>query len=45
MAKTIFTAEQNQFMRDNYMSMSYADIANELGFTERQIRGRINNMG
>ena len=45
MSKTIFTPEQNQFMRDNYATMSYADIAKELGFTERQIRGRINNMG
>lgn len=45
MCKTIFTEEQNQFMRDNYQSMSYSEIGKRLGFTERQIRGRINNMG
>lgn len=43
--KTIFTQEQNEFMRMNYSTMSYHDIAKCLGFTERQIRGRINNMG
>lgn len=43
--KSIFTQNQIQFIVDNYKTMSYRKIANELGFTERQIRGRINNMG
>lgn len=43
--KKIFTEEQEQFMKDNYLTMSYKDIAAKLGFTERQVRGRINNMG
>lgn len=43
--KSIYTAEQIQFMKDNYNKMSYKEIADTLGFTERQIRGRINNMG
>ena len=43
--KTIFTQEQNEFMRMNYSTMSYHEIAEKLGFTERQVRGRINNMG
>lgn len=43
--KSIFTEEQNNYLRENYNKKSYKEIANELGFTERQIRGRINNMG
>lgn len=43
--KRIFTDEQEQFMKDNYLTMSYKDIANHLGFTERQVRGRLNNIG
>lgn len=42
---SMFTDEENQFMKDNYKNMSYKEIADILGYTERQIRGRINNMG
>jgi DNA-binding CsgD family transcriptional regulator len=40
-----FSKEENQFMKDHYKDMTYKEIANKLGYTERQIRGRINNMG
>ena len=43
--KTIFNKEQIGYITENYKTMSYAEIANNLGFTERQIRGKINNMG
>lgn len=43
--KTIFTEEHINFMKENYTNMSYLEIANTLGFTERQVRGKINNMG
>ena len=43
--KSIFTKEQNDYLRENYNKKSYKEIADILGFTERQIRGRINNMG
>lgn len=43
MTKTIFNDEQKQYMSKNYLTMHYKDIANHLGFTERQIRGWINN--
>lgn len=43
--KSIFTKEQNDYLRKNYNKKSYKEIAEILGFTERQIRGRINNMG
>ena len=43
--KTIFNEQQINFMKENYLTMSYKDIADILGFTERQIRGKLNNMG
>lgn len=43
--KSIFTKEQIDFMKENYDKISYGEIANILGFSERQIRGKINNMG
>ena len=43
--KKIFTDEQEKFMIENYLTMSYKEIGEKLGFTERQIRGRLNNMG
>lgn len=42
---SIFTKDQIQFMVDNYKTMSYKDIGEKLGFTERQIRGKLNGMG
>lgn len=43
--KSIFTNEQIKFIEENYDKMSYNEIGKLLGFTERQIRGRVNNMG
>lgn len=43
--KSIFNEQQINFMKENYLTMSYKDIANILGFTERQVRGKLNNMG
>lgn len=42
--KSIFTEEQIEYIKNNYLIMSYKEIANVLGFTERQIRGKINHM-
>lgn len=33
------------FIRENYMFMTQKEIAEYLGFTERQVRGKLNNMG
>lgn len=43
--KSIFTTKDIDFMKEHYKDMSYKDIGLTLGFTERQIRGKINNMG
>lgn len=43
--RKLFTKEQEDFMINNYLSMEYKEIGEILGFTERQIRGRLNNMG
>lgn len=43
--KSIFTDEQIEYLKSNYDKMSYREIANKLGFTERQIRGKINGLG
>lgn len=40
-----FSKEDVQFMIEHYQDMQYKDIAEHLGFTERQVRGRLNNMG
>lgn len=39
-----FTDEDIDFIKENYLKMTYSEIGKELGFTERQIRGKINNM-
>jgi len=43
--KSIFTIEHINFMKNNYDIMTYKEIGNHLGFTERQIRSKINGMG
>lgn len=43
--KPIYTTKDIDFMKEHYKDMSYKDIGLALGFTERQIRGKINNMG
>lgn len=43
--KKIFNEEQIEFMKQHYKDMSYKEIANYLGFTERQVRGKINGLG
>ena len=43
--KSIFNEEQKDYMIKNYLILSYREIANHLGFTERQIRGWLNNHG
>lgn len=40
-----FSDEDIEYMKDNYVTMEYKEIADHLGYTERQIRGKINNMG
>ena len=45
MSKAIFSNSDIEFMKNNYRQMSYRDIGNYLGFSERQIRGKLNNMG
>lgn len=41
----IFNDKQINFMIKNYKTMKYREIANVLGFSERQIRGKINGLG
>lgn len=43
--KSIFNEEQKDYMIKNYLILSYREIGNHLGFTERQIRGWLNNHG
>lgn len=43
--KRIFTEDHDKFMIENYLTMSYKEIGEKLGFSERQIRGHLNNMG
>lgn len=43
--KSIFTKEQIEYLKENYDKESYREIGNKFGFTERQIRGKINGMG
>lgn len=40
-----FSKEDVQFMIEHYQDMQYKDIAEYLGFTERQVRSKLNNMG
>ena len=43
--KDMFSDDDIEYMKTHYQDMSYKEIGNKLGFTERQIRGKINNMG
>ena len=43
--KNMFSNQDIEYMRLHYNDMSYKDIGDKLGFTEKQIRGKINNMG
>ena len=43
--KSIFTSKQIEYLKTNYDKMSYKEIADNLGFTERQVRGKINGLG
>lgn len=43
--KNLFSDEAVQYMIDNYQKMEYKDIAKYLNFTERQVRGKLNNLG
>lgn len=43
--KDMFSDNDIEYMKFHYQDMSYKDIGIKLGFTERQIRGKINNMG
>ena len=43
--KRRFSKEDIRFMIEHYQDMQYKDIAKHLGFTERQVRGKLNNMG
>lgn len=40
-----FSKSDVEFMKNNYSTMSYKEIAEQIGFSERQVRGKINNMG
>ena len=41
--KSIFNQDQQKYIIDRYLTTPYAQLASELGFTERQVRGWINN--
>lgn len=41
----IFSDDDIQYMKENFATKSYKEIATKLGFTERQIRSKLNNMG
>lgn len=43
--KYMFSDEIIKFMIDNYKTMKYSEIAKHVGLTERQVRGKLNNMG
>lgn len=43
--KSIFSQSDIDFLKEYYDKKQYSEIATELGYTERQIRGKINNMG
>ena len=40
--RSIFSLSDQEYMRTNYRSQKYSDIADKLGFTELQVRGWIN---
>lgn len=41
--KSIFTSEQQQYIKSNYQNTPYKEIAAILNATERQVRGWVNN--
>ena len=43
MPKKIFTEEQKQYMRDNYLTKTYRQIGEEIGLTEKQVRCWVNS--
>lgn len=43
--KRFFTDEEVDFMISNYQKMEYAEIAKILNIDERQVRGKLNNLG
>lgn len=43
--KSIFNESHKKYMVDNYLTMSYKEIGDNIGFSERQIRGWLNNNG
>lgn len=43
--KSLFSDEDILYMKEHYMDMPYKEIASYLGVSERQVRGKINNMG
>ena len=43
--KYMFSDESIKFMIDNYKTMEYSEIAKHIGLTERQVKGKLNNMG
>lgn len=43
--RKIFSDNDISYMTDNYLNQTYKEIADTLGYTERQIRSKLNNMG
>ena len=41
--KSIFSKQEQQYIFDNYKQKTYRQIADDLGFTEVQVRGWVNN--
>lgn len=41
--KSIFSSSDQQYIRDHYHTVPYKNIADTLGYTERQVRGWVNN--
>ena len=41
----IFSDSDDEYIKENYLTMHYKDIGIKLGFTERQIRGRVGTLG
>lgn len=41
--KKLFTEEQENYIRENYRTMEYKEIAKNLSSTERQVRGWVNS--
>lgn len=43
--KSIFSTDDIEFMKNNYLTMSYKEIGDHLGFSDKQIKGKLNHMG